>query len=514
MHGRSSLLSDLYFGKNRADDGHNRRALRSGAVAIAARVTNAAVQIGSVLFLARLLTPEDYGLVSMVAAIVGFAPLVVDLGTRDAVVQRPAITEREVSAIFWITTGLSSVLTVAVAASGPLIARLYGEPRLVTIALVSSLTFISSALTCQHYALLRRAMLFEKLGVLEVVANVVAAVTAIAMAFLGFHYWALVVRPIVYAFTLSGGVWWQCRWVPTRPAITPDVKKMLHFGVNITGFTMTDFLSRSADRVAIGYRFGAATLGHYQNALFVFENFIDILLGALHGVAVSGLSKVQHDPKALWTAFSKALALLTFFAMPAFGVLAVTSQDLIVLMLGEKWTDAGVLLSIVALRGIPQSFERTHGWLHVAMARTDRWMRWGLISAVAQLLTLLAGLPFGPKGVAASNVACMLVLAVPSITYAGGPIGVRTADVLLTVWRPLTASIVAVVVGFALRVTVFGDLTALARTIALAACYVGVYVVVAVGLLRERRSLQLALWLAKESLPASLARLVPSFRES
>lgn len=503
-------MSDIYFVKNEADDGHGRRALRSGAIAIAARVTNAAVQIGSVLFLARLLTPEDYGLVSMVAAIVGFAPLVVDLGTRDAVVQRSAISEREVSAIFWITTGISTALTLAVAACGPMIARFYGEPRLATIAVVSSLTFISSASACQHYALLRRAMMFEKLGILEVVANVVAALTAITLAFLNLQYWALVVRPIIYAFTLGAGVWWQCPWRPSRPTITPDVKKMFGFGINITGFTLTDFASRSIDRVAIGYRYGAVSLGYYQNALFVFENLIDILLGALHGVAVAGLSKVQHDPKELWRFFSKALALITFFAMPAFGALAVTSQDLIVVMLGTKWTEAGVLLSIVALRGIPQSFERTLGWLPVATGRTDRWMKWGLLSAAAQLVALFAGLPFGPKGVAAANVVCMLALSVPAITYAAQPIGVRMSDVVATIWRPFTAAVVAVVVGFGLRLTLFSELTPVVRILLLSLSYVGLYLVVAVGILRESTPLRLALSLAKEALPARLARAVPT----
>lgn len=502
-------MSDIYFVSNEADEGHARRVLKSGAVTFAARITNALIQIGSVLFLARLLSPEDYGLVSMVAAIVGFAPLVVDLGTRDAVVQRPVITEREVSAIFWITTGISSALTLAVAATGPLIARFYGEPRLAPIALVSSLTFISSALTCQHYALMRRAMLFEKLGLLEVVANLTAAAIAIIMAFSGLQYWALVVRPIIYASALSAGVWSQCRWVPRAPSITPELKKMFGFGINITGFTLTDFASRSIDRVAIGYRFGAVTLGYYQNALFVFENFLDILLGALHGVAVAGLSKVQHDPKELWRYFAKGLSLITFFAMPAFGIVAVTSIDLIVILLGEKWAQAGVLLSIVALRGIPQSVERTHGWLHVATGRTDRWMRWGLLTAAVQLVALFAGLPFGPGGVAVAYAAAMTLLTIPAMTYAGAPIGVRASDVVATIWRPTVATVSAVIVGFALRFTLLAGVSAVARTGLLGVAYVAAYLVVAVWMLGERTPIRLALGLAREALPARVARFVP-----
>jgi len=503
-------LSDIFFADNLAEEGHGRRVLRSGAVTVVARVANAVVQIGGVLFLARLLTPEDYGLVSMVAAIVGFAPLVVDLGTRDAVVQRPTISRQEVSAIFWITTGISTALTFAVAAAGPFIARFYGEPRLVTIALVLSLTFISAALTCQPYALLRRAMMFERIGVLEVVANLTATAIAIGMAFFDLQYWALVARPIIYSLALGLGVWYECGWIPSAPSLTPEVKKMLGFGVNVIGFTLADFASRSVDRVAIGYRYGPTLLGYYQNALFVFENLLDILLGALHGVAVAGLSKVQTEPKELWRYFSKALSLITFCAMPAFGWLAVVSQDLIVLMLGQKWRQAGVLLSIVALRGIPQSFERTHGWLLVATGRTDRWMRWGVFSAFAQFLALFAGLPFGPEGVASASVICMMLLAVPSVAYAGRTIGVRAADVVATVWRPMAGAAAAVVVGFLLRATLFAELTFVPRIALQSLVFVAVYLIIVPGLLRERSALRMALFLMRDMLPPRVARLLPS----
>jgi PST family polysaccharide transporter len=115
--------ANVFFGDNLTEDGHGRRALRSGAVSIAARSVNAVIQIGSVLCLARLLSPEDYGLVGMVGAVTGFAPILVDLGSRDAIVQRARITQRDVSALFWITQLVGLGFALAVAASGPLISR-------------------------------------------------------------------------------------------------------------------------------------------------------------------------------------------------------------------------------------------------------------------------------------------------------------------------------------------------------------------------------------------------------
>ena len=106
------------------------RSLRGGVVSLAARAVNALVQVASVIVLARLLSPEDYGLVRMVSAIIGIVPLLIDLGTRDAVIQQPHITQGEISTLFWMTFALGCLFAGLVAASGPLIAGFYGEPRL------------------------------------------------------------------------------------------------------------------------------------------------------------------------------------------------------------------------------------------------------------------------------------------------------------------------------------------------------------------------------------------------
>src|SRR5438132_5400345 len=150
-----------YFGENKPREDFGRRSLRGGMVSIGARIVNAMVQIGSVVVLARLLSPEDYGLVGMVSAIVGIAPLLIDLGTRDAVIQQRHITPQEISALFWITVALGVGFAVLAAASGPFIAHLYREPRLTMVAVVSSVSLVALALSYQHQALLRRAMKYR-----------------------------------------------------------------------------------------------------------------------------------------------------------------------------------------------------------------------------------------------------------------------------------------------------------------------------------------------------------------
>jgi polysaccharide transporter, PST family len=498
----------IYFGDNKIDPGHGRRSLRGGAASIVARAINALVQIGTVLLLARLLSPEDYGLVSMVTAITGFAPSLVDLGTRDAVVQRPRVTKGEVSALFWIAVALGCGSALAIAACSPLIAWFYGEPRLVMITVISALSFVTTALTCQHYALLRRAMKFEELSAIEVGANLFSAVASLILAFSGFHYWALALRPVAMTSLLAGGVWWRCRWSPTKPTMTTGVKEMLKFGLNSTGFTMTDFGGKSSDKIAIGYRSGVKALGYYQNAMAVYDILLELMVSPLHSVAVASLSKMRDDLRELRRLWGKALATLVFYAMPAFGILAVTSQDLIVLLLGAKWSDSGILLSVLALRGIPHTVERTLGWLHVAAGRTDRWMRWGVFAAGVHLLALFSGLPFGPPGVIVAYVVCMFILFIPAIAYAGRPLEIGAKDVIRVVWRPLAGSLVATAFGFLLHYMFLADAAASRRVAVLALAYVVVYAAVVVGLFRVRMPIVIALLLVRDFLPARFARLM------
>ena len=180
-----------YFSENKAQAGHGWLSARTGARCAVIRAVNALFQLALFLILARQLTPEDYGLVAMVLAFTGFAPLIVDLGTRDAVIQKPRITESELAALFWITVAVGLFFTLLMAASSPLVAWFYHEPRLLTVTLASSLTFLATALTCQHDGLLRRAMRFQTVALIDVSSSVLSGIIAIAMAYRGWHYWAL-----------------------------------------------------------------------------------------------------------------------------------------------------------------------------------------------------------------------------------------------------------------------------------------------------------------------------------
>ena len=490
--------ADRYFEENKPYSGLGKASLRSGITVVAARGVNIFVQLASTVLLARLLSPHDFGLVAMVMALVGFAPMLIDLGTSEAAAQKTHISRTEVSSLFWLNVTIGAGSAALLALSSGLIARFFGEPSLASIVLVLSCTLVLGAMYNQHYALMRRVMEFRHIAMIDISANVVGSMVSVAMAFAGWGYWSLVAKPIVTSAMTVVSVWICCPWVPGRPRLTADVKELLGFGVGVAGFTMTDYVARSADRVALGYFYGAGPLGYFQNAFTVYSNLLSILTEPLHNIAVSGLSKLRGNLDELKRSWAMALSSLTFFSSMAFAMLAVTGQDFVVILLGPKWTMAGPLLCIFAVKGIAQSVERTMGWIHVAAGRSDRWMRWGIFSAVCQLVALGLGLPFGITGVAVAYVIATFGLFVPALAYAGKPVGIDSKDVLRAVGAPMTSALIVVAFGFGLQQLFLTGFSPVARFLISAPFCLAAYLAVVVGVFKVTDPLRLAFSLVRE----------------
>ncbi|MFM7448353.1 MAG: lipopolysaccharide biosynthesis protein, partial [Leptolyngbyaceae cyanobacterium] len=232
------------------------RTIRSGAITISAQALKFVISMGSTVVLARLLTPEDFGLIGMVTVIIGFVELLKDLGLAEATIQQEQINQRQISTLFWINLAISCGVALTVALLSPLIAWFYHEPRLITITLVLAITFIFSGLTVQHQALLRRQMHFAMLAKIEMAALVAGVATAQLSAFYGAAYWSLVYMQLAFSLTYVVGIWAACSWRPGLPGWNSEIRSMLKFGGNLTGFRCFNYLSRNFDNFIIGRVWG------------------------------------------------------------------------------------------------------------------------------------------------------------------------------------------------------------------------------------------------------------------
>jgi O-antigen/teichoic acid export membrane protein len=481
-----------YFEDHRESKDLGRLALRGGIVSVAMQYGNGVLQIAAAIVLARLLAPEDFGLVTIVMVLTSFAPLLIDFGLGDATAQRSKITRGQVSCLFWLSSGIGLAVAVVVAACSPLIAWLYRDPRLEPIAVCTAITFVLWGVSNQHLALLRRSMQFGRIAQIQLLGILAGIAIAVVMAVCGYGYWALVLRPITNAFFVALGAWLACRWMPGFPVFDKEAKSMVRFGMHVVGFSVTYTLSRAVDRIALGLFYRPDQVGYYQNAVTLYDNSIFSTLIQMHTVGSAALSKLQSNPAALRQKYEAALSALAFFVMPLSAILSVTAEDLTVILLGEKWRAAGSLLSILALRGIFHVVEGSQGWLHLSAGRADRWQYWGIVSLVVQVVAVLGGLPFGAKGVAVAVVVASSLIALPSIIYAGSPIGIGAALVIRAVGPQLIGAISTAAGGWWLQTTILTDYPSIVRIFLSGGFCVCIYLAIVLGLFRLSEPIKVA----------------------
>jgi len=437
----SASSGETEFGTHHLRPGLKIRSVRGGAVVLLGQGLRFFLQLGSTAILARLLTPGDFGLLGMVAAITGFLLVFGDLGLSAATIQREDVTHDQVSNLFWVNLAFGGALMLLTAAIAPAIAWFYGDTRLTAITLVCAFGFLLGGLTVQHQALLRRQMRFLSLAVIDVASLLIGVSAAVLLAWRGAGYWSLVCLQLASQSAIAAGVWIACGWRPGLPARHSGVRSMLSFGGNLTAFGVVNYFSRNLDNVLIGWRLGAYQLGLYSKAYQLLLLPIGQVVGPISGVAVPALSRLQNDPVRFRNFYLKAVSFVAYATIPAMIPAAVLSDQIIGLVLGPQWLQASLLFKILVVAAIWQPVASTVGWLYVALNRTERMARWGFMSAPVIVLSFLVGLPWGARGVAACYAVAMTLMWYPSVLYAVHASPVSGRDVVAAMFRPLAISV-------------------------------------------------------------------------
>src|SRR6516164_10604036 len=210
------------------------------------------LRLGSLMVMARLLSPKDFGLVGMVTAFTGALGLFRDFGLSSAAIQRVTVTEEQISTLFWINLSLGALLVLVTLAMAPAIAAFYREPRLFEMTAVLASGFLFNAAGIQHSALLQRQMRFTALAMISVVSSIVAIAIGIGGARAGYGYWALVMMTVASPLVATVGVWLSTGWVPGMPRRRVGIRSMMHFGGTLTLNGLLAHVAYSADKVLIG----------------------------------------------------------------------------------------------------------------------------------------------------------------------------------------------------------------------------------------------------------------------
>lgn len=421
--------SERFFRTDHLMDSIGGRTARGGIVTMASHGLKFAISIIATAILARLLSPNDYGLIGMVAVATNFVVMFKDMGLEVATVQKAEISSRQISTLFWVNLTLSLGTMIVLMLLAPAVSWFYGDSRLTLITIASATGFVIGGLTVQHEALLKRQMRFMVLSAIALVAMLVGYLVGIAFAWNGFGFWSLVYSQLAVLATNAILVWVACGWRPSLPSRDTGVRSMLSFGGNITAYGAVNYFSKNADSLLIGRFWGAQPLGLYNKAAQLVGLPTDQVHEPVMAVAVPALSRLADAPERYRKAYLRIMEKVLMLVMPAVALLIVSSDWIISIVLGSQWKDAGTILVFMSIAGLFQPIMNTAGSVLVTQGRGRHLFYWSLISSPLSLLSILAGLPWGATGVAASYSLTRVFITNPLMYWFVGRTGpVRTMD--------------------------------------------------------------------------------------
>jgi PST family polysaccharide transporter len=464
-----------------AGDGLRRSAVRGAGASIAGQACSFAVQIGSVVILARLLTPADFGIVTMVTS---FSLMFRSFGMNgftELIMQREEFSHYLASNLFWINLGIGTILTLVFASSGSLLAHFYHNPAVAQVTEGMSLTIGIGCLGWIHLGLLQRAMHFRTTAIIGFVGQLVLVIVSIVLAMAGWHYWALVWGIVMQSVATVAAAWIVCRWTPSWPRRASGTGSGLKFAMNVYAHFAFSYLTRNTDNMLVGWRFGAPALGFYKKAYDLFVTAETQLLAPISAVAVGTLSRVSRDREQFQRYFLRGIAVLALLGMGIGADLALVGRDLIRFLLGPGWEEAGRIFSLFGPGIGVMLLYNTHGWIHLSIGRPERWFRWGLMEFVCTGSLFLLALRWGPSGIAFAWTASFFVLMFPGFWYAGKPIGLSIGPMLAVIWKFFLASVLAGCATFLIVrampqfATTFGAPGAFARVVSVSLVFFGLY---------------------------------------
>jgi O-antigen/teichoic acid export membrane protein len=432
------------------------RAIRGGLAKLTGQGASLLLRVGTLAVLARLLSPNDFGIVAMMTVVTGFFDIISSAGLTPAVVQCATITEAQRTKLFWINAAFGVALAGFCLMGAPLLADFYGEPRLAWVAPAFAVIFLLNGLGVQQQALLERELRFVATTRIELTAHACNAAVAVAFAWAGFGYWALIFGLIVQSAIYTWTCWMATGWIPGLPERGVSVGPLLRFGATVTLNNMVVFLAYNIEKMLIGRYWGAASLGIYGRAYQLINIPTQSINSAVAGVALSALSRLQHDPVRQRRYFVKGYSLLMSLTMPVTVFCALFGADIILVMLGPQWTESVPVFRLLTPTVLIFGMINPLWSLLLSSGLQNRSLYLALVICPLVLGAVALGVPYGPTGVAAAFSTAMALWVVPHILWSLKGTSVRPLDLAKAAGKPFLSAVVGGLVAFVISQNVVG----------------------------------------------------------
>lgn len=340
------------------------------------------------IFLGRLITPAEYGIVGVLSIFTLIAGNLQSSGFTQALVNLKAPRNEDYTAVFWFNTLTSFVLYALLFLSAPLIARFFHQPCLVEVSRFVFLSFVISSFGIAHNAYMTKNMMNRELAIIGAIALLCSGGVATFLAFYGFSYWSLAWQQIIYITVLNIGRYYYTPWRPSWHFTFEPVRKMFGFSVKILITNIINTLSNNILTLLFGRLYPIKAVGNYSQAYKWNTMASAFVANAVGQVAQPVLASVKEEHGRSVRVFRKMLRFTAFLSFPAMFGLAIISNEFILLTIGKRWIDAVPLLQMLCIGGAFVPFYTLYQNAAISNGRSDIYMFCNIAQIVLQLVII------------------------------------------------------------------------------------------------------------------------------
>ena len=358
-----------------------------------------AISFVSNIVLARLLTPDDYGVIGMLMIFIAVSNTFIDGGFGSALIQKKEPTQADYSTIFWWNMFLSLVIYGLLFLGAPAIAKFYNLPLLTDVLRVQGFVLILNALSIIQQNQLRKQLKFKRLATVTVISATLSASIAIALAYMGWGVWALVAQQLMLSGFNAIQLWVLNKWYPLLAFSKESFKQLFGFGGFILASNLINTVFNKLQVLIIGKLFNPSTLGYYTQAVKLEDVISHSISSVVEQVSYPILSEVQNDNNSLKNMLYKFSSMIAFATTPLMFILIISAKAIIVTLYTEKWLPSAEYFQILCFAGIAICLQGISYYAVASKGRSKEIFKWTLIKrTLGGALIIISTIIWGMNG--------------------------------------------------------------------------------------------------------------------
>ncbi|MBP1561953.1 MAG: lipopolysaccharide biosynthesis protein [Oscillospiraceae bacterium] len=341
------------------------------------------------IILARLLSPEHYGILSLMIIFTTLANVFIQNGFNTSLIQNKDVTEEDYSSVFWFSLGIAVILYIILFAAAPLVAAFYKMPDIITPFRVISLMLIPGAFNSIQVAKVSREMNFKKVFYSNIIGTVISGMAGIAAAYMGLGLWALVIQTLLNVTVACIVMLFTVNWHPTLVCDLKRIKVLLSYGWKLLVSALLDTLYQDLSSLVIGKKYDSGMLGQYNRGKQFPQFIVNGVNGSIQSVLLPALSLKQEDRKQVKTLMRTSMTLSAYIIFPMMAGLAGIAEPLVSLILTDKWLPCVPYLQIFCFSFAFWPVHTSNLQAINAMGRSDIFLKLEIIKKIYGIAALI-----------------------------------------------------------------------------------------------------------------------------